>query len=81
MPKKTIKTLYKELLIIEDEIKETYELFSKRDELLKEIYDKSKGPQEIKYDNVLRLVEVVEQKGHYVYNKPLRLSNKWKKAA
>ena len=69
MPKK-ITTLYKELLEIEDDIKETYELFEKRDKLLEQIFKRNKGPQEIKHANIengfweIRLVEVVEQKGH-----------------
>lgn len=74
--KKSIKTLYKDLLSLEEKIKATYELFSERDRLLEEIYMLYEGPQEIKLNKDIRLLEVVEQKGHYVYHRPFRLSNK-----
>ena len=84
--------LYLELLEINEELKNVKPLYDRQEKLLKQIYDLNKGPQVVfeingpglkdynateLYDNDKEiLVEVVEQKGHYVFNKPLRLSIK-----
>ena len=73
--------LYLELLEIQEELRSPNikYLYERQEELLEKIYDLNKGPQ-IVFDSTVNdkeiEVEVLEQKGHYVFNKPLRLSVK-----
>ena len=89
---KKIINLYLELLEINEELKNVKSLYDRQEKLLKEIYDLDKGPQFVfeaeekdlshysatgLYENDKEiLVEVVEQNGHYVFHRPLRLSIK-----
>ena len=74
-PKK-VTSLYKRLIKINEEISALSNIFDEREELLTLIFSLEAGPQEMKVNDQLKTLEVVEQKGHYVFNKPFRLSEK-----
>tara|TARA_B100000809_G_C15088636_1_gene512377 strand:- start:1127 stop:1375 length:249 start_codon:yes stop_codon:yes gene_type:complete len=73
---KKVPSLYKRLIKINAEISALSNLFDEKEELLELIFSLEAGPQEVKVEGQLKTVEVVEQKGHYVFNKPFRLSEK-----
>lgn len=68
--------LYLRLLEINKLLSEITHLYDEQGSLLEEIYNMEKGAQLIEIEGELRSLEVVAQAGHYVFNKPLRLSNK-----
>ena len=68
--------LYLRLLEINKLLSEVTHLYDEQSSLLEEIYEMEKGAQLVEIEGELRSLEVVAQTGHYVFNKPLRLSNK-----
>ena len=67
---------YLRLLEINKLLSEVTHLYDEQSNLLEEIFEMEKGAQLIEIEGELRSLEVVAQTGHYVFNKPLRLSNK-----
>ena len=77
MPKQTkITKLYQELLEVEDQLAEVKDLYERKEVLLEQIFKLNKGPQLFEIEGEEKNVEVVLQRGHYVFNRPFRLSIK-----
>jgi len=79
MPRQTkVEKLYLELLEVEDELSYAKELYQRKEELLEQIFklDDAKKEHVFEINGEDKSVKVVLQNGHYVFNRPFRLSVK-----
>jgi len=78
---KKLEKLYLEILEVEHELEAVKDLYERKHELLEEIYELRDEGQVFEIDGEEKVVKVVLQKGHYVFNRPFRLSITKNKAA